>query len=214
MTLDIKLQRLMYQSALNSQNACNASGLVKELAIHVDTIWAEAKELGFGTDWVNTHPVMRLYMEQLVHLCPTGDPQSYAKASAFCVEGTIQKETTEYLEQARNQGTSGYGHYLEDFLIERSTDGRCVVRVQPQYKKGTHWQVGQALTHRLCSEILGDNVAMKENLGYNFRGAIHVDTTTQSPETGWIIMEAMDQEDVEAAVALAEFVHEGTELMN
>jgi hypothetical protein len=62
----------IYQNALNSQNACNLSGIVKTLAQDLDIIWNEARAQNAGTDYVNTHPVVRLYVEQLVSLNKSG----------------------------------------------------------------------------------------------------------------------------------------------
>lgn len=61
----------IYQNALNSQSACNLN-IVKQLAADLDEIWGEARSLGLGTDYVNTHPVVRLYIEQMVHLNRAG----------------------------------------------------------------------------------------------------------------------------------------------
>lgn len=57
-----------YQFALDSQMACNSSGLIKHLAGALDHIWEEARAKGQGTDYVNKHPIVVLYLEQLCHL--------------------------------------------------------------------------------------------------------------------------------------------------
>ena len=57
-----------YDEALLSQGACNLSGIVHSLSRVMDKIWKEARELGKGTDWVNNHPICRLYAEQISHL--------------------------------------------------------------------------------------------------------------------------------------------------
>jgi hypothetical protein len=62
-----------WQLADWSQSACNLSGLAHDLAKVVTKIWAEARQLGEGTDYVNTHPIVRLYVEQMVFLASGRD---------------------------------------------------------------------------------------------------------------------------------------------
>ena len=57
-----KLKR-EYEMALLSQGACNLSGLAHALSKAMELIWEEAREQGQGTDYVNSHPIVRLYME-------------------------------------------------------------------------------------------------------------------------------------------------------
>ena len=59
----------LYEMALLSQGACNLSGLAYSLAEAMELIWLEAREQGQGTDYVNCHPIVRLYMEQMSFLC-------------------------------------------------------------------------------------------------------------------------------------------------
>ena len=68
----------MYAKALLSQQACNLSGLIRALAQDMDEIWAETRREGLGTDDVKEHPVIRLYLEPMVHLNKAGfinDPE-------------------------------------------------------------------------------------------------------------------------------------------
>ena len=58
-----------YQRALDVQNACNASGVIHSLAEAVDKVWEDARANGQGTDYVNTHPIVRMYVEKLYDLC-------------------------------------------------------------------------------------------------------------------------------------------------
>jgi hypothetical protein len=86
----------MYKDALDSQDACNLSGLVKTLAGHMEEIWIEARAAGKGTGYVNTHPVVRLFLEQMVHLNGCGfiqetqdaieEGRSYKTAYGICKE--------------------------------------------------------------------------------------------------------------------------------
>lgn len=85
------LRRSDYQRALDSQSACNLGAIVKALASVVDRIWATERAFKCGgTDWMNTHPIMRLYAEQISHLsgggmCSNGD--TYSTASDACEAG-------------------------------------------------------------------------------------------------------------------------------
>lgn len=55
-----------YISAIHSQSAVNLSGLVHSLAEIIDKI---RREPDFdGTNFVNTHPIVRLFAEQIYHL--------------------------------------------------------------------------------------------------------------------------------------------------
>jgi hypothetical protein len=77
-----------YQIALDWQLACNASGLVRSLAQLTEALWNEARENKQGTDYVNKHPVMILFVEQLAHLtgCTLNHPK-YSEASEACEKG-------------------------------------------------------------------------------------------------------------------------------
>ncbi len=76
------MARNIYADALQVQNASNLSGVVKSWAEAMEPIWAEARALGKGTDYVNTHPVNVLFAEQVYHL--TGYSSSYSSAYAQC----------------------------------------------------------------------------------------------------------------------------------
>jgi hypothetical protein len=76
-----KLKR-EYEMALLSQGACNLSGLVHSLAEAMELIWEEAREQGQGTDYVNDHPIVCLYVEQMSFLC-RGD---YSASYRTCLE--------------------------------------------------------------------------------------------------------------------------------
>ena len=56
------------REALSVQDACNLSGVV--FAMHQATaiIWQEAHKRALGTEFVNTHPVMILFIDKLCHL--------------------------------------------------------------------------------------------------------------------------------------------------
>jgi hypothetical protein len=75
------LTSLDYQRALDAQTACNASGLIHSLHETIDRIWEEARMNGQGTEWVNTHPILRLYAEQLSFL---SSKTQYFRAYEIC----------------------------------------------------------------------------------------------------------------------------------
>ncbi len=57
------------QAALDCQDACNLSGVAKFLAGPVmDALWAEARRIGQGTEWINRHPVVALMLDKLASL--------------------------------------------------------------------------------------------------------------------------------------------------
>ena len=76
----------IYQEALDSQSACNLSGLVRSLAKMTDAIWDEARANNQGTSYVNRHPVVVMFVAQMVYLA-TGDSldvAAYMTAHAVC----------------------------------------------------------------------------------------------------------------------------------
>jgi hypothetical protein len=67
--------------ALNSQDACNLSGLAHSLANELlPKIWEEAKACNRGTDYVNSHPTIRLFLEQMLWL----NGREYQEAYNLC----------------------------------------------------------------------------------------------------------------------------------
>jgi hypothetical protein len=78
-------RRDIYREALQVQDASNLSGVVKSLATAMDCIWAEARDVGEGTEYVNTHPVVRLFVSKLMSLAHyTDDQDEYSLAAATC----------------------------------------------------------------------------------------------------------------------------------
>ena len=57
-----------YKKAIDVQDACNLSGVVKSFSLMMGKIWEEARSQSKGTDWVNTHPIAVLFAEKCVHL--------------------------------------------------------------------------------------------------------------------------------------------------
>lgn len=84
-----------YARALDAQSACNLSGIVHSFSDVLSRIWNEANETGKGTEFVNKHPISRLYAEQIAYLSGGGatlDGDSYSKAHAVCMEKSGRKE--------------------------------------------------------------------------------------------------------------------------
>lgn len=54
------------QQALDVQDACNLSGVALSFSdILSNVIWPEAHRIGKGTDWVNQHPIVTLFLDKL-----------------------------------------------------------------------------------------------------------------------------------------------------
>jgi hypothetical protein len=67
--------------AAMSQDACNLSGIVFEFSRIMQKICDEAAMFGHGTEWKNSHPISRMYAEQILHLTMARD---YSEASNYC----------------------------------------------------------------------------------------------------------------------------------
>jgi hypothetical protein len=79
--------RRIYADALLVQDACNLSGVVRSWAEYMETIWAEARAKGLGTDYVNTHPVNVLFASKVASLTRCESPLVYSDAYAACRKG-------------------------------------------------------------------------------------------------------------------------------
>jgi hypothetical protein len=71
------------QAAIDVQSACNLSGVIHSFAEVMNVLWDEANKLGEGTEWVNRHPICRLFVEQIMYLTGEFD---YYKASDICAK--------------------------------------------------------------------------------------------------------------------------------
>jgi len=56
------------RAAIEVQGACNLSAVVHSMGEAMSDLWAMARALGKGTDWVNNHPICRLYASKIAHL--------------------------------------------------------------------------------------------------------------------------------------------------
>ena len=54
--------------AIFVQQACNLGGVANAFQKAVMSVWEEAHRIGKGTDWVNRHPIIRLFLEQMAWL--------------------------------------------------------------------------------------------------------------------------------------------------
>ena len=90
------IERKHWQAAMDSQCACNLSGIVHSYSKVMTVIWDEANRVSQGTDWVNTHPIAVLYATQVGHLTGVsicGDTEVYGKAHA-AVEAALKEEVS------------------------------------------------------------------------------------------------------------------------
>ena len=86
----------IYRNALEAQNASNLSGVVFQFATDMEQILAEVRSAGGGTNHVNTHPVARLYAEQIAWLTGAGtcsSHRSYLRAHAACEKLAVELES-------------------------------------------------------------------------------------------------------------------------
>ena len=75
------------QTAIDVQDACNLSGVVHSMGLAVSAVWDEARRQGKGTEFVNSNPIMYLYIDKLASLnrtqCLCADNlRNYGKAYA------------------------------------------------------------------------------------------------------------------------------------
>jgi hypothetical protein len=89
-----KLEVSDYKNALFSQGACNLSGIAHELSRVISKVWNEAHEQGHGTEWVNAHPIVRLYAEQIMHLA---SKREWSEAYKIC-EKEVEREGVDHGE--------------------------------------------------------------------------------------------------------------------
>jgi hypothetical protein len=70
------------RQALNVQDACNLSGVVRSFASVIEILW---KEPGCkGTDWVNTHPIAVLFSSKIASLTGSESSENFGKAYLDC----------------------------------------------------------------------------------------------------------------------------------
>lgn len=75
------------QSALDSQSACNLSGIIHSWSRILGFLWEYSRIFNKpGTEWVNNHPINVLFITQACHLSGAGLPSGdrYFKAHEHC----------------------------------------------------------------------------------------------------------------------------------
>lgn len=74
------------KAVLAAKSACNLSGVVHDFSKHIPTIWNLASLLGKGNNWVNYHPMCRLFADCILSLTygVISSNESMAKANRYC----------------------------------------------------------------------------------------------------------------------------------
>ncbi len=82
------------QSARLAQDACNLSGVLASLnTIVQEVLWPEARRLGKGTSYVNSHPIVALFLSKLVDLNGNQDfSQAYDGVKKLAEQPESSKE--------------------------------------------------------------------------------------------------------------------------
>lgn len=78
---------LAAQGALQVQDACNSSGIIRTFALAKDAICEVNAMLGTGTDWKNKHPILFLFTYKLMALAgfePLMYGEAYSWAESEC----------------------------------------------------------------------------------------------------------------------------------
>lgn len=79
----MSLMKRNYQDAMFVQNACNLSDIAHSLSRVLKEVWEEADELGQGTHFVNSHPLVVLYVDKMRSLQSEAD---ILESFLFCAE--------------------------------------------------------------------------------------------------------------------------------
>ena len=53
------------KAAIDIQNACNMGGVARTFHEAVQAVWDEAHRRQEGTDWVNQHPLIRMFIDKM-----------------------------------------------------------------------------------------------------------------------------------------------------
>lgn len=83
--------RQHYRDAIQVQNACNLSGVALSFVKALEDIRLAVCAQGGGTDAVNRHPVVQMYVCKLHDLAGMGfsDLEAYNSAYAACEKGAL-----------------------------------------------------------------------------------------------------------------------------
>jgi hypothetical protein len=70
-----------YATATAVQCACNLGAMIHLFDRIIDKLQYEARIFGHGTDWINQHPITRMFAEQIAFL---SSPRDYSEAANIC----------------------------------------------------------------------------------------------------------------------------------
>lgn len=79
-----------YQTALDVQDACNLSGIVRAWLKEIDNIKAYARDNDKGSDFVNSHPINKLFANKLADLCGASTFGEYFVAYTECKKLSVE----------------------------------------------------------------------------------------------------------------------------
>jgi len=85
---EIRLTKNDYQQAIDVQSACNLGAVVHSFSRVMKKIQATGR--GKGTDWINNHPISKMYATQIEYLATNG----YVQAAEACEAGAAGKDIT------------------------------------------------------------------------------------------------------------------------
>ncbi|MGW8177778.1 MAG: hypothetical protein ACWGQW_03175 [bacterium] len=89
----------MYRDAMAVQDASNLSGVVHSMSrLLTVEIWPEVRANGGGTDQVNHHPVVKMFVAQLLWLSynQTVDTDQYHEAYQTCHHKEVEESKDGY----------------------------------------------------------------------------------------------------------------------
>lgn len=74
------------QNAIQVQDACNLSGIAFSFHAAIEAVCERCTELGQGTRWKNTHPIVTLYLLKMAELngCGSSLDPAYKPAEEKC----------------------------------------------------------------------------------------------------------------------------------
>jgi hypothetical protein len=101
------------QWAIDCQDASNLSGVVHSFDKAVSAIWEEAHRTGKGTAWVNTHPIVTLYLSKLASLNRNYMECSDFGASLYACESIVKGLPEPFLHGEDGPGKSSTSTWAE-----------------------------------------------------------------------------------------------------
>ena len=93
------ISKKTYNDVWFAMDACNSSGVIHALDRWVSEVWEEARELGKGTEYVNSHPIVICVLDklaQLARISPVVCDDSQKRISdayAFVCDKTNEKDS-------------------------------------------------------------------------------------------------------------------------